>query len=625
MHYKTLRTLAIAGISLLSSFVFSQNCGCDHLIQQAGIYRPASLGSGPFYLNAQPGDVICVKAGIYADLRFFDFQGSEAEPITVVNCGGQAVIANNSYAGGLIFENCRYFHVTGTGDDAFEYGLKINGTGAGASGVVVTRLSSDFELDHIEVANSGFAGFMVKTDPGCDPATWQQNYTMQNVDIHHNYIHHTGGEGMYIGSVYWENGMEKTCDSETIRVYPHRILGLQVHENRLENTGADGIQYGCAADAQIYNNSIVNAGTNPFAVYQNSGIQCGGGSGGTCFNNTIKNPGGCGIIVLGHLGGNKFYNNLIVGTGGYGIFADDANSTQMGSKFEILNNTIVNPATDGIRLYNQANENIICNNAIVAPVNGQFVAFGQGATAATSHNYTAEQLENAGFYDWLDFKPSPSSPLVDNGDDTQPAGVDLDIQNQQRPINGRADIGAYEFQSIFPIDQNDLKFSLVNADGRKLFWFLHENEHLENVEIERSLDGINFISVGSIEAEGQGIYSFTDSENLTGKIFYRLKLKEGEYSFDHSATLSCKVEHPQNKPRDSFGQVLELLAGQSEKEAHVEIYDMAGRAVATFSANTMDGSQGIADRLQVPAGVYVVHVKGEGFDLSQKVFYTPVY
>jgi hypothetical protein len=583
------------------------------------------MGTGPFFLDVQPGDVICIKAGNYTDMRFFDIQGSDAEPITVVNCGGQAVIENNSYAGGLIFENCRYFHVTGTGDGAVEYGLKVNGTGPGASGVVVTRLSSDFELDHIEVANAGFAGFMVKTDPGCDPATWQQNFTMHNVDIHHNFIHHTGGEGMYIGSVYWENGMEKNCGGETVRVYPHRILGLRVHENRLENTGADGIQYGCATDAQIFSNSIVNAGANPFEVYQNSGIQCGGGSGGACFNNIIKNPGGCGIIVLGHLGGNKFYNNLIAGSGGYGIFADDSNCTQQGSTFEILNNTIVNPATDGIRLYNQTNQNIICNNAIVAPANGQYLAFGQGAAAATSHNFTTANIEDAGFYDWEDFRPSPSSPLVDNGGDTQPAGVEVDIENQQRPSNGKADIGAYEFQSFFPINPKNLKFSLVNATGRKLFWFLKENDNLESVEIERSVDGTNFVSLGAVEAAGQGIYSFSDAENLTGKLYYRLKLKEGEFSFDYSETLACKVERPKRQAADSFGQALELLVGQGETAAKVEIFDMAGKAVAAFSANDLAGSQGIADRLQMPAGLYVMHVKGEGLDLSQKVFYTPVY
>ncbi len=105
--------------------------------------------------------------------------------------------------------------LSGKGDATYTYGIKlINSNASNGMGVTVGDLSSDCELEHIEVAKAGFAGMMVKTDPGCDPATWRDNFAMYKVKIHDNYIHDTGGEGLYIGNSFYGSGMTVTCDGE---------------------------------------------------------------------------------------------------------------------------------------------------------------------------------------------------------------------------------------------------------------------------------------------------------------------------------------------------------------------------------------------------------------------------
>ena len=59
-------------------------------------------------------------------------------------------------------------------------------------------LSTNFEVDHIEIANTGFAGIISKTDPVCNLSKNRGNFTQYQSVFHDNYIHNTSGEGMYM-------------------------------------------------------------------------------------------------------------------------------------------------------------------------------------------------------------------------------------------------------------------------------------------------------------------------------------------------------------------------------------------------------------------------------------------
>ena len=229
--------------------------------------------------------------------------------------------------------------------------------------------------------------------------------------------------------------MQVNCSGQVITVYPHEIFGLEIHHNIIENTGADGLQYGCAPDAEVYSNIVANTGVSPFATSQNSGIQCSGGAGGYCYNNVVRDAGGTGIIVLGHLGGNHFFNNLIVNSGGYGFFVNDFPGTMPGSEFVFINNTIVNAGTDGMRFYNETNVNTVKNNAIVGTGTGRYIYYLQGATANTAANFTAANLEDAQFEDLENFRPQAASPLVDSGSDVAMFGLDFDLDELPRPVH----------------------------------------------------------------------------------------------------------------------------------------------------------------------------------------------
>lgn len=415
-------------------------CSCDYVINKAGMYRLSAV---------QPGQTICVQAGHYEWLRFFDLLGAPGNPIRVINTGGQVTIGGSAYYAGLQFFTCRYFVLTGTGDPQYPYGIKLTETGPNATAVNIGGKSSDCEVTGVEVAQAGFAGIMVKTDPTCDSSTWRSAFTMTNVAIHHNYIHDVGGEGLYLGSSFW-NGRTITCNGVNRTVYPHPIVGLSVHHNLIERSGAEGLQYACAPDAQVHHNTIRQAGQSPFAAYQNNGIQIGSGGGGSCYANTIRQVAGSGLIIIGHLGNNLIYNNVISDVGENGIFCDDREGSLTNTYTAFVNNTLVRCGHDGIKLYNQNNVITVDNNVIVGiGPNRRYVSLGQGAAVTPRTNFTSNDVSQAFFVDpaGSNFRLSAGSPLIDAGRSVSSWGIDRDAADQFRPQNGLYDIGAYEFGS----------------------------------------------------------------------------------------------------------------------------------------------------------------------------------
>src|SRR3546814_13312789 len=61
------------------------------------------------------------------------------------------------------------------------------------------------------------------------------------VALHNNYIHDTGGEGIYAGNSFFM-GMNTPCGVKL----PHEIHYIRIFGNIVRNTGWEAIQLGCA-------------------------------------------------------------------------------------------------------------------------------------------------------------------------------------------------------------------------------------------------------------------------------------------------------------------------------------------------------------------------------------------
>jgi hypothetical protein len=408
-------------------------------------------------LGLKPGAVICLDAArTYSTtpLRFMNLNGTAENPIYITNCGGTARVSVPSTLSYVMkIESSKHFRITG-GDIKGNYGLKLSG--AKTMGISVEKLSTNFEIDHVEIHSIGFAGIMAKTDPGCDLATTRGYFTMRDSKIHHNYVHDTGGEGLYVGNSFYANGASTSCG---LRL-PHDVVNMKIYSNVVKNTAWEGIQLGCAVSgAEVHNNYVENAGSANVHG-QNNGIQLGEGTGGKCYNNFIKTVKGNGIIALG-LGDNLVFNNIIVNTGQAGIFCDDRYTTGTGFKF--INNSIANSGTEGIKIYadNAQLINVVKNNFISNPAN--YSLYENDKTARTGDDAFLYLLSSSvkcrisnNYYDlhttlsnYLQFNNLGNilniCPVKNKGTDVRPYGVTFDFTMKPRPYNGGFEIGALEY------------------------------------------------------------------------------------------------------------------------------------------------------------------------------------
>ena len=427
-----------------ASTASTTECGCTYTVP-ATAYRIDAKA-----LGLKPGAVICLKAGTaYKNLVFSNVRGTASAPIIIKNCGGVATISGSTKWFGIRTEYSSFFRITGGNVDG-AYGIKING---GHQSLHLDLLTTNVEVDHVEILNSGFAGIMAKTDPRCDVPASRGDFVMRQVVLHHNYIHDTGGEGFYVGHNNYLTGISTSCGVKL----PHVLEGVKIYNNIIKNSGWESIQVASTPKgAEVYNNRIENYGVKN-VNYQNHGVQFGEGGHARFYGNLIKGGKGNGVMILGNAQ-NISYNNVIVNTGGHAIFCDDRTATGTGFKF--INNTIVNSGLDGIRIYaDNVPMNLVYNNIIVNPKsyatykyprtgNDAYIyLLGKSVPVKKLNNYFTRDINALKFVNPTAFNYAlkTGSPAINKGTNISVFNIPLDYAQTSRLKGSAYDIGAFEY------------------------------------------------------------------------------------------------------------------------------------------------------------------------------------
>lgn len=410
-------------------------------------------------LNFQAGDIVCLKTGeAYNNLKFTEIVGEAGNPIIIRNCDGTAVIKSTG-SFGVKFQDSKYFKFLGDGGGESKYGIII--TTPKSFYLSMEHFTTDFEIAKVEIAGNtpddlhgseaGFAGIGVKTSPyvACDVFTDPSRtaWIMENISIHDNYIHDTGGEGMYIGHGFYAGRKENDCPTIT---YSHSIQHLRVFNNIIERTGYDGLQIkNTDRDVEIYNNVISEYGLRGETPH-NEGLFLGEGVTGKIYNNIVMNGTGNGIQFQG-MGNNDIYNNVIYNSGEHGFFG--AHGTYVvripDAPFNIMNNTIVNSGKSGFIFFNSdGGPKRFINNIVAGSVDE--LKPSNSAPMEESNNLIVDDPAAIGFVDLAngDLQLTAGSSAVDAGIDvSQYIDLKSDVLGTVRPQGSEVDIGALEFNN----------------------------------------------------------------------------------------------------------------------------------------------------------------------------------
>jgi len=430
---------------------------CDYTIS-SGITID---GKSSAYSGLGPGKVVCVNAGTYtSQIRIINVHGAEGNPVIFVNKGGQVKLisstTNDMSHRGILIMGSSHIRITGTGSDNY-YGFYFDGwynaiEAGRAVGSTTSYKSTDIEIDHIESNNAGYSGIMAKTDPVVGSSLsctgiYRSNFAMKNILIHDNYIHNTGGEGMYLGFTHFE----KSYSCPTGQEQAHLMDGVLIYNNLVTDTGIDGIQVGgITGDCRIFNNTILRDDTKNDGYYGKSGIQINPGYNCDAYNNFIKDGNGEGIRLFAEEG--NVYNNIIVNQkGGGGIWFKNTESLNSASdKINVMNNVIINSGSIvGIGADNKYATGKIQNNIIVSSntnyIGKQYIG-DYSSRYTVSNNIKTSDINYVKFVNPgnNDYSLLSNSPCVNAGIDATSL-FNFDYYNNARHSGNACDIGAIEY------------------------------------------------------------------------------------------------------------------------------------------------------------------------------------
>lgn len=418
----------------------AQDCGCTHTIEPSNVTDGEENG----FL---PGDTICVKGGDYGPLFWKNINGTADKPIIIKNCDGQVTMSGTTY--GWKWHTSKHFKILGNGDENHEYGFKVSTTSSFF--MPMEYFTTNFEIAYVEVVGEeeeggdiyeGFAGIGLKTSPyqDCDLFQVQGAWTMEDVSVHHNYIHQVGGEGIYAGHGFHQGREEASCP-DGVFTYPHAIHNLHVYNNRIEDVGFDGIQIKNGnQNTLVHDNTIYNYGLRDEGAH-NEGLFIGESTEGSFYNNWIEKGTGHGIQVNAY-GNSKFHNNLIIDSEDNGVYLNNKSASfeNKDGTFEFFHNTFVNMGGEAFENYTP--QDILLKNNIFVNYTGS-----QDEKLDSEGDIYTNDINSIGFVDpeASNYNVMETSIAVDAG--VQINGLDFDINNNPRS-DGKPDVGAYEFSPL---------------------------------------------------------------------------------------------------------------------------------------------------------------------------------
>lgn len=167
-------------------------------------------------------------------------------------------------------------------------------------------------------------------------------------------------------------------------------------------------------------------------------------------------------------------------------------------------------------------------------------------------------------------------------------------------------------------------FTAVKAgDAAQLSWSTLQELNTGNYIIERSGNGTDFYTIGTIKAAGNSTatssYTYTDETPLQGNDYYRIKQVDKNGSFTYSPVrllvfngLTGKITVTPNPAAD---RIAVTVTGNT-KYLTISLINNAGQQVGVYN---MQGQYGQFALPAVAAGVYYVRINGQGVTYQQKL------
>lgn len=248
-----------------------------------------------------------------------------------------------------------------------------------------------------------------------------------------------------------------------------------------------------------------------------------------------------------------------------------------------------------VRTQNGASSIIVSNLVIDGlAINGNY---GRTNNGGLSSWYATTNLLNNGFV--ISGTVTIMGNFANNADGQS---VELDFGYTTEPGFG-----------LLPLELNDFKVQQTSNGSNLLTWNTMHESNTSHFEIQRSLDGQNFTTVGKVTAAGESnvlrSYSYADHASNSATWYYRLLNADKDGKQTYSTVVKVKAATTENAATSLFVSTSQArLQFQTAGVRMVRIYNLQGAMQQQIKTNEAVVTVNISN---LSSGNYVVHISDE--------------
>ncbi len=269
------------------------------------------------------------------------------------------------------------------------------------------------------------------------------------------------------------------------------------------------------------------------------------------FNNTSVNfTGNAGIVSSGELkitNTEFIFNKVSTATfwstvnmdASKMVFLDDA------SKMVFLDDASME-VTSNFNMYN--NSSLVAGDGSLT--SKAFIKFNGGTLNQYAHSSVTIANYNNYYFNWSAYNvydANNSRKSVQTTNNKLNCGTAGKSNCESPKVFGPSTLnyGGVASYALLPVKLSAFNVKL-NGNQISLTWTTDMEANASRFEIERTLDGINWNKVGTVQAQGNSSskvnYIYTDHLKAVGVVGYRLKMIDQDETFEYSAIRSVKIE-----------------------------------------------------------------------------------
>ncbi len=190
---------------------------------------------------------------------------------------------------------------------------------------------------------------------------------------------------------------------------------------------------------------------------------------------------------------------------------------------------------------------------------------------------------------------------------------------------GEGDGWASTYRPLGPLPITLISFDAAKQNTKvKLDWVVANAVNFSRFEVERSSNAVSFVKIGTVNGTSANNFSFVDAFPTSGNNYYRLKLIDIDGKFTYTPVRVVNFGSTEDfisiYPNPVITQTkLVLTVNMMSQPMVLNVINSLGQVVIQQKIGT--NSQAIVqlDCSRLPAGTYVVHLRGNTINVSSRL------